>query len=167
MRETGPGFQVFDRRFDHGVFAMEPVDLDHLTGQVSEERMMPPIRSQFLLLGIGEPCPANNQTPCQSFLAPPRGVEAFSHLGFAVAGVVNVGPLILVDRDDCLLGPHPRWCGPPSCSERRGDQGLVMVSLFQNPESNRSVNARPGVITTEASNDFTNRFVPRWVFAEP
>ena len=44
MCETGPGFQVFDREFDHGVFAMEPVDVHHVTGEVSKERMMPPIR---------------------------------------------------------------------------------------------------------------------------
>ena len=54
MFETGTGFEVFDCEFDRGVLAMEPVDLDDITGQVGEEGMVTPVRPQFLLGGVGE-----------------------------------------------------------------------------------------------------------------
>ena len=103
MFETGTGFEVFDCEFDRGVLAMEPVDLDDITGQVGEEGMVTPVRPQFLLGGVGESGAANDHAPRFPFGSVPGGVYAFGDLCLAVAGVVDVSPGIIVDGGDRCL----------------------------------------------------------------
>jgi hypothetical protein len=45
--EAGAGVEVLDRQLDSGVLAMEPVDLDEVTGQIGKERVVTPTGPQF------------------------------------------------------------------------------------------------------------------------
>ena len=47
MLESGASLQIFDGEFDGGVFAMEAVDGDDVTGEVGEERVVTPVGPQL------------------------------------------------------------------------------------------------------------------------
>jgi hypothetical protein len=98
--ETSASFEVFDREFDCGVLAMEPVDVDDITVEVSEERMVSPVGPQFLLRLLGEAGPANDHATRDSLGSLPGRVGAFGDFGFAVAGVFDPLPRGLRNRGD-------------------------------------------------------------------
>ena len=88
MFETGTGFEVLDRQFDGGVLAMEPVNLDGIAIEVSEERVMAPVGPQFLLRFLGETGPANDHATRDS-------------LGMA-KDVMAAKPMVLYESDDLI-----------------------------------------------------------------
>jgi hypothetical protein len=103
MLEIRSGFEILDREFDGRVLAMEPIDVNDVTGEVGEERMVAPVGPQFLLCGVGESCAADNHPTCHPFGSVTGGVRALGDLRLAVAGVVNVLPGVVGNRHDRCL----------------------------------------------------------------
>ena len=100
MLESGAGLEVLDGQLDGGVLAMEPVDVDDVTVEVGEERVVTPVGPQFLLCGVGEAGAANDHSSGHSFGALAGGVVAFGDFGFAVVGVGDRLPGVIGDADD-------------------------------------------------------------------
>ncbi len=92
MLQAGALLQVADGELDHGVVAVEHIDLDGVADQIGEEGEMAPVRPQRSLAAVGQAGAAHDEAPCV--------VGALRHLGDAASGVVDVHPGVLGDGGD-------------------------------------------------------------------
>jgi len=103
MLEPGSLFEVADRELDHGMAAMELVDLDSGAFEVGEETEVTPIGPQFQLCFVGQACATRDQ-PAGHFLVAGAGrVRAFGDFRFTAVGVLDRRPRSVRDLGDGIV----------------------------------------------------------------